>query len=204
MKIPVNSLEILLLRKPSQNLDLHAKKLPRTWTRNPIMVPYRNLPYLQGRFPWLAYPQNILFNTIKYQIHTYFPPWRIAPRRTPGETPGNPDLGNIWDHGVSIIPPKSNWYPIPTPHQLGVVGQVCVSIQAHKGGYGQAGVNWGPSGVGRDGDPCLSPQAEPFILQIYPHIIQEGNNTQESHQGQKTYPLCCLTIWEVPQEAMEY
>ena len=41
-------------------------------------------------------------------------------------------------------------------------------------------------------------------LQDTPKIIQEGYNTQESHHGHKTLPLHGLSIWEFPQEVVEY
>ena len=58
--------------------------------------------------------------------------------------------------------------------------------------------------MGKKGAPGLASQFEPLYLKIPPSIIQEENDTQESQQGQKTPPLCCLTIWECPTEVMEY
>ena len=59
-------------------------------------------------------------------------------------------------------------------------------------------------GTGQEGDPGLTPKDEPLIFIIPTQIIQEGDNTQESQQGQRSPPLCCLTIWETPKEDMEY
>ena len=51
--------------------------------------------------------------------------------------------------------------------------------------------------MGKERDPGLVPQSEPLIPKVSPQIIQEGFNIQESHQGQKTPPLCRLHIWGV-------
>ena len=75
--------------------------------------------------------------------------------------------------------------------------------RAHKGGNGQDVVNRGPSRTGKEGATGLSPNDEPLILQIYHQATQEGDNTKEAQQDQKTPPLCRLNIWNVPQEAME-
>ena len=64
-------------------------------------------------------------------------------------------------------------------------------------------INRGPFGTGQEGAPGLTTQAEPFLFQIPPQTIQVENNTQKSHQDQKTTPLCRLYIWKVLQEAME-
>ena len=54
--------------------------------------------------------------------------------------------------------------------------------------------------MGREVAPGLSPQAEPLLFQIPPRIIQERDNNQDSQQGQKNPPLCCLPILVAPQE----
>ena len=60
--------------------------------------------------------------------------------------------------------------------------------------------------MGREVAPGLAPQAEPLNLQIINQIIQEGNNTQESHKSYNPPPppFCTLTIWEVAKEVTEY
>ena len=112
-------------------------------------------------------------------------------------------MGPIQDSVCSIRPPNSDQDTITTPHQLGIGGQGCSSIQNHEGGYGQAVINLGPFGVGLEGAPGLAPQAEPLLIKITHKIIQEGNHSQEYHQVHKTPPLCFLTIWEVPQDTVE-
>ena len=61
----------------------------------------------------------------------------------------------------------------------------------------------GPFGTRQEGDPGLTPYAEPLFFKIPPHTIQEGVNTQIDQKDQKTPPLCYLYVQKVPQEAME-
>ena len=58
--------------------------------------------------------------------------------------------------------------------------------------------------MGQEGAPSLLPQAETLLFQIPSQNIQKGYNTQEAQQEQRTSSLCCLNIWKVPQEVMEY
>ena len=64
-------------------------------------------------------------------------------------------------------------------------------------------VNQGPFRTVRERATSLAPWAETSLLQINTQIIQEGDNTQESQQSQKTNSLCLLPIWEVLQESTE-
>ena len=48
--------------------------------------------------------------------------------------------------------------------------------------------NQGHFGTVQKGASGLAPQYEPFLLQISPLIIQEGNNTQEAQQGRNPPP----------------
>ena len=64
-------------------------------------------------------------------------------------------------------------------------------------------VNRRPYGIGLEGAHGLAPQVEPLLLQIPHQNIQEGGNTKEYQQDQKTPPLCFLNICNVPQEAMD-
>ena len=63
--------------------------------------------------------------------------------------------------------------------------------------------NRGHFGTGQEVSPGLTPQAKLLLLKIPPQIIQEGYNSQEDQQRQKTPPLYYLPIYQVPQEAME-
>ena len=101
-------------------------------------------------------------------------------------------MGPRLESVCSIRPPNSDQDTITTPHQLGIGGQGCSSIQNNKGGNGQAVVNLRPFGVGLEGDPGLAPQAEPLLLKTTHQIIQEGNHSQEDRHGQKNPPLCLL------------
>ena len=63
--------------------------------------------------------------------------------------------------------------------------------------------NRGHFGTGQKGATGLEPQAETLPFKIPPRNIQEGDNTQEYKKDRKYTPLYHLSIWEVPQEAME-
>ena len=65
-------------------------------------------------------------------------------------------------------------------------------------------VNRGPSGIGIEVAPVFSPQAKSFLLQIPHQNIQEGYNTREYQQDQKTLLLCRLYISKALLESMEY
>ena len=64
-------------------------------------------------------------------------------------------------------------------------------------------VNQDSSVTGWEGAPLLAPQAQTLLLQIYHQTIQEGDNTKEAQQYQKTSPLRCLYIWKSSKESME-
>ena len=63
-------------------------------------------------------------------------------------------------------------------------------------------VNQGPFGAGLEVDIGLAKQAEPLLFKIPPQNIQEGYNTKEAQQDQKTPSLFHLYVWKVPQEAI--
>ena len=102
------------------------------------------------------------------------------------------------------IPPNSDQYLIPKTHQLGGVGKRYSRSQCNKGGHVQDVFNRGYFGAVREGYPSLAPQVESLLFQISLQTIQEGDYTQEVYKDQKTTPLCCLLVWKVPQEAIEY
>ena len=113
-------------------------------------------------------------------------------------------MGPKREPGSRRRPPNSNQEPTPNTHQLEGGGKRCDRIRAHEVGHGQDVLNHELLGTGREVDPGLTPQAEPFLLQISHQNIQEEYIIEEDHQNQKNPPPCCLFIWEVPQEAMEY
>ena len=100
------------------------------------------------------------------------------------------------DFGTRLEPvgrrrlPHYNQYPVPNTQQLEGGGKICGRCQDHEGGHVQDVVKRGPFGTGREGFPCLAPQAEPLLFQIPPKTIQEGGNNQEAHQYQKLPPPC--------------
>ena len=58
--------------------------------------------------------------------------------------------------------------------------------------------------MGREGVPGLASQDELLFLQVPHKNIQEGDNSKVSKKEQTPPLLCCLYIWKVPKETMEY
>ena len=123
-----------------------------------------------------------------------FSPYTSAPRRLPGETPGNPDLGTIQYPGSRRRPPNSDRDPIPNPHQLGGGLKYALGSDLNREDMAKL---WSTK--------YLLVQDERGLLVWY-HILNHCSFKSllrlskrgiipKSHNNP---PLCILTIWEVP------